>query len=265
MGINPALAGREWDAGTRSWTPAECGRYAICVGIHAPFPDPGEPNPWVLPTFVGTLWDLGSSPVRGVVNQARVRTVEQSIVVYGPLAATGTARTIARLISFADNGRDALVHAEATSIELGTGRLLAWTRTSVRVAGAGGFGGEPEPDTDWATPDRAPDHVSVYPTRPDQAQLYRMWAEQSLRYAEAPGTELPAQCLFGIAGRALLHTLAGSDPGLFGGVSVRFAAPVPAGAELVFQLWDNGDSAQFEARVDDLVVLDRGTFTRKPL
>jgi hypothetical protein len=260
MRINLALAGREWDAGARSWTAADAARYGVAVGVEAYGPESA-----FLPTFATALWDLWSGPARGIVDQPSVRQVEQSLLVYGPLPAASTARTIARVIGFRDLGPDALVLAEATSIETGTGRLLAWMRTGFRVPGAGGFGGEDEAEPDWAVPDRAPDYVAAHATRPDQGQMFRMWAEYSLRYAGGGDTTLPVQCLFGIAGRALLHTVASSDPAAFGGLSARFVAPVPAGAELVFHVWDEGDTALFEARVDDLVVIDRGRFTRKPL
>ncbi len=48
-------------------------------------------------------------------------------------------------------------------------------------------------------------------------------------------------CTFGFTGRALLHTMCGSDPDRFGSMAARFSKPVFPGEELTISIWDTGD------------------------
>ncbi|WP_413775604.1 MaoC/PaaZ C-terminal domain-containing protein [Micromonospora sp. RTGN7] len=103
--------------------------------------------------------------------------------------------------------------------------------------------------------------------------------------ASRPGTALPAQwrshplhsdptvaeraglprpllhglCTYGYAGRALLHTVAGSDPARLRGIDARFTAPVYPGDTLTIRIWRRRYGAAFQA-VDGTgrVVLNRG-------
>jgi acyl dehydratase len=65
-----------------------------------------------------------------------------------------------------------------------------------------------------------------------------------------------------VTGRALLHTLCGSDPARFRSMSGRFTRPVLPGDTLVVSVWlaqDSGNTAQFQtATQDGAVVIDRG-------
>ena len=48
-------------------------------------------------------------------------------------------------------------------------------------------------------------------------------------------------CTYGFTGRALLHTLCGSDPARFRSMEGRFASPVFPGEELTIEMWVVGD------------------------
>ena len=66
-------------------------------------------------------------------------------------------------------------------------------------------------------------------------------------------------CTFGFTGRALLHTVCGSDPARFEHVEVRFAAPVIPGEVLTVRVWELGDGeAVFTTSVGDRTVIDQG-------
>src|SRR5260370_289896 len=83
-------------------------------------------------------------------------------------------------------------------------------------------------------------------------------------------------CTYGVTGRALLHTLCGSDPARFASMSGRFTRPVLPGDSLTISIWvadaatEHGDgpgpdrrvadgTAQFQtATQDGTVVIDRG-------
>ena len=123
-------------------------------------------------------------------------------------------------------------------------------------------------------PERDPDHVVTYPTRPDQALLYRLSGDRNPlhsdpTFAELGGFDEPilhGLCTFGFTGRALLHTLCGSDPSRFTGMDVRFSAPVLPGDELTVKMWVDGrrrGACSAPSAAPGEVVIDQGrcTFT----
>lgn len=55
-----------------------------------------------------------------------------------------------------------------------SGEPVITSRSAVFIRGEGGFGGDRGPRDEWAPPDRAPDHKVTYPTRPEQALIYRL-------------------------------------------------------------------------------------------
>ena len=69
-------------------------------------------------------------------------------------------------------------------------------------------------------------------------------------------------CSFGFTGRALLHTLCGSDPDRFASMSARFSKPVIPGQALTVLMWVDGDGwALFRTSTDEGVVIDGGQFS----
>ena len=86
-------------------------------------------------------------------------------------------------------------------------------------------------------------------TRPDQALLYRLSGDRNPlhsdpKFAAMGGFDRPilhGLCTFGFTGRALLHTLCGSDPDRFVSMAARFSKPVFPGEELTVSMWVTGD------------------------
>jgi acyl dehydratase len=117
-------------------------------------------------------------------------------------------------------------------------------------------------------PERQPDHVVTYQTSPDQALIYRLSGDRNPlhsdpAFAAMGGFERPilhGLCTYGFTGRALLHTLAGSDPANFKHMEGRFSSPVIPGDTLVVSMWRTGDGeAVFTtATGDGKVVIDQG-------
>jgi acyl dehydratase len=167
-----------------------------------------------------------------------------------------------------DKGKGALVVSESAGVSPFTGEKLVTTRSSAFIRGEGGFGGERGPAADWTEPDRAPDHKVTYPTRTDQALLYRLSGDRNPlhsdpAFAARAGFARPilhGLCTYGVTGRALLHALCGSDPARFGSMSGRFSAPVYPGDELTVAIWTAGPGeALFQTRTGDgTVVIDHG-------
>ena len=116
-------------------------------------------------------------------------------------------------------------------------------------------------------PDHAPDHQVSYQTLPEQALVYRLSGDHNPlhsdpSFAALGGFDRPilhGLCSYGFTGRALLHTLAGSDPERFKHMEARFASPVFPGDALTISMWVNGNEAFFTtARQDGTVVIDQG-------
>ena len=79
-------------------------------------------------------------------------------------------------------------------------------------------------------------------------------------------------CTYGVAGRALLHALCGSDPARFAAMAGRFTRPVMPGDSLTTSIWITGARAAGDAGTalfqtatqDGTVVIDRGTARFRP-
>jgi acyl dehydratase len=72
-------------------------------------------------------------------------------------------------------------------------------------------------------------------------------------------------CTYGFTGRALLHTLCGSDPDRFMSMSGRFSKPVYPGDALTVSMWElGGGEAYFRtATQNGEAVIDAGRCTYK--
>ena len=120
-------------------------------------------------------------------------------------------------------------------------------------------------------PEREPDHTVTYETRADQALLYRLSGDRNPLHSDPAfaafgGFDRPilhGLCSYGFTGRALLHTLCGSDPGRFAAMEARFSSPVVPGEELTVKMWETGGGeATFQtAGADDRTVIDAGRLT----
>ena len=140
------------------------------------------------------------------------------------------------------------------------------------IRGEGGWGGDRGPSGSRNTPpERAPDHSLSYRTRADQALIYRLSGDRNPlhsdpKFAEMAGFDRPilhGMCTYGFTGRALLHTLCGSDPARFRSMEGRFASPVFPGEELTIEMWVVADGeCTFHTRGEDgRVVLAGGRHT----
>jgi acyl dehydratase len=140
---------------------------------------------------------------------------------------------------------------------------------SAYIRGEGGWGGDRGPSGNPnEAPDRAPDHKVDLQTRTDQALLYRLSGDRNPlhsdpAFAALGGFDRPilhGLCSYGFTGRALLHTLCGSDPARFQHVEARFAAPVLPGDALTVNMWVTGEGEAVFAtsRQDGTVVIDQG-------
>jgi acyl dehydratase len=160
-----------------------------------------------------------------------------------------------------------VIATETVATDTSSGSPLYTTTSSAFIRGEGGWGGDRGPSSAVEFPDREPDHQVTYTTRPDQALIYRLSGDRNPlhsdpKFAAMGGFEKPilhGLCSFGFTGRALLHTLCGSDPDRFQSMSARFSKPVLPGQDLTVSMWVDGEGrALFKTSTDAGVVIDAG-------
>ncbi|MEU4397276.1 MaoC family dehydratase [Micromonospora orduensis] len=255
----------------RHWSSTDAVLYALGVGAgqHDPAAElrfttensAGHPHA-ALPTFAALL--AADPPPLG--DPAAVRHAEQSLVLHRELPAAGTARTTAAVTSVYDQGSGALVRV-VSRIRDAQDRPLATATAGFFVIGAGGFGGVRAPTPAQPALAGPPDHEISYPVPADQALLYRLSGDRNPLHSDPavagraglPRPLLHGLCTYGYAGRALLHTVAGSDPARLRRVDARFTAPMYPGDTLTIRIWRRRHGAAFQA-VDGAgrLVLSRG-------
>ncbi|TDD11794.1 MaoC family dehydratase [Nonomuraea diastatica] len=270
MPLDHSLIGVEGPARERTWTAKDTMLYALGVGAGtSELEFTTEKGQRVLPTFAVLA---AQSPGRrlGDFDPALLVHAEQGFELRGELPPAGGVRTTSKVTGIYDKGSGALVTSEARAVDLDTGEPVISSRSAVFIRGEGGFGGDRGPRDAWALPDRAPDHKVTYPTVPEQALLYRLSGDvnplhSDPEFAARAGFDRPilhGLCTYGVTGRALLHAVAGSDPGRFRAMSGRFTSPVFPGESLTVSIWVDGEDVRFRTAKDDgTVVIDRGRAT----
>ena len=278
MPINPDAAGSVGQPAEFSWTSKDSLLYAMGVGAGVSDPtgfeleftteNSNDVTQRALPTQVVVMGG-GSTPGFGDFNPVHLLHAEQAITLHQPVPAAGTAVATGRVGPIYDKGKAALVYLETDVADV-DGNPIWNTRSGLFIGGEGGWGGDRGPATEWHLPDRDADHVVAYPTRPDQALLYRLNGDRNPlhsdpTFAAAAGFDKPilhGLCTYGFTGRALLHALCDSDPARFGSMGGRFKSPVVPGEILEVHAWEEDGRVMFQTRVGDRVVFDNGVMTR---
>ncbi len=275
MPLNPDAVGATGKPSKRSWTSKDALLYAVGVGAgtqELPFTteNTNELKQRVLPTFAviigggGSPWDqIGS------FNPALMVHGEQGIELLDEIPPDGEIESVGTCTGIWDKGSAGVVSFESTSTNTATGKPLLKTTTSLFCRGEGGFGGDRGPADKVEFPERAPDHQVTYQTREDQALTYRLSGDRNPlhsdpAFAAMGGFDKPilhGLCTWGFTGRALLHSLCGSDPSRFHKMRSRFSKPVIPGDALTIAMWVDGNNALFRTtNQDGAVVIDQGEF-----
>jgi acyl dehydratase len=280
MPINPDAANAEpGPPSERSWNSKDCLLYAVGVGAGSIDPTGFElafttenskgVEQRVLPTFA-VIVGIGMGDV-GTFNLAMLVHGEQAIELHREIPTEGKILTTARVVGVYDKGSAAVVVNESESVDAETGEPMFTTRNSMFIRGEGGWGGDRGPSGPRnVAPERDPDAVVTYPTRPDQALTYRLSGDRNPlhsdpEFAKLGGFDRPilhGLCTYGFTGRALLHTLCDSDPARFKSMEGRFSKPVYPGDALTVRMWIDGDEAIFRTETQNGdVVIDQGRAT----
>jgi acyl dehydratase len=268
-----------------SWTSKDALLYAVGVGAGSIDPTGFElefttenskgVQQRVLPTFAVIVgMGGGAMSAVGPFDMTMLVHGEQAVELHGEIPVSGTVSTTGRVVGVYDKGSAAVVVMESTSVDAASGAPLFTTRNSMFIRGEGGWGGDRGPSGPKnVAPDRAPDHEVTYVTRPDQALTYRLSGDRNPlhadpEFAKAAGFPKPilhGLCTYGFTGRALLHSLCGSDPARFTSMAARFSKPVYPGDALTVKMWVDGGEAIFRTETQNGdVVIDQGLATFTP-
>ncbi len=273
-----ASVGSRTEIAVGSWTSKDALLYALSVGAgqDAPFDElefttENGPLPQkVLPSFVCVAAPRTGRAGNLSWDMRRLLHGAQSFELFKTPQPEARVAAFSTMDSVYDKGSAAVVNTSNEIMDADTGELIAKTSSSLFIRGEGGWGGERGEDAPWARPDREPDAQIVYPTRLDQALLYRLTGDRTPlhsnpEFARQAGFERPilhGMCTYGFTARALLHAVADSDPDHFGGFSARFSKTVDPGDTLTVSIWRTEDGALFQtAKQTGDIVVDRGVMT----
>ena len=282
MTINPDAVGATTGVGDARWTARDCMLYALAVGANADDPlDRSELQfttentdgiaMRVLPTFALTVSAGRGTPLDalGDIDRRKMVNAEQRLALHEPIPTDGHVEGESRITAIYDKGSGALVLVDVQAVDVETRKPMWTMRTGLFLRDEGGWGGDRGPSRAGnAIPERAPDHVVTYETRPDQALLYRLMGDHTPlhsdpAFAAKAGFDRPilhGKCTLGFSGRALLHALCGSDASRLHSIEGRFSKPVTPGEPLTVSIWVTADDeAVFRTETSPgTVVVDAG-------
>lgn len=279
MAINPDAVGAKSEPGRRSWSSKDALLYALGVGAGTLDPvkqelaytteNSHEVPQRVLPTMAVVMGAGGNVLSRvGEIDWTKLLHAEQGVVLHREIPVEGTLESAGEITGIYDKGKGALIIMESKAVLVDDGSPLFTTRTGIYLRGEGGWGGDRGPAARNTPPEKAPDRSVTYQTRADQALLYRLSGDRNPLhsdpwFASLAGFEKPilhGLCTYGFTGRALLHTLCGSDSARFKSMDARFSSPVMPGEALTVEMWlDGKDAALFQTKgADGRVVLQGG-------
>ena len=280
MSINPDAIGSKGTPTKHSWDTRDSMLYSLGVGAGAADPldelaftteNTKGVDQRALPTMAVVLSTGGSGAFGsiGSFNPAMLVHGEEAITLYAPIPVSGEVETVGEITGIYDKGKGAVIEVTSTSNDTSTGTPLFSVVMSAFIRGEGGWGGDRGPSGPKnVAPDRPADHTVTYATRIDQALLYRLSGDHNPlhtdpTFAAFGGFDRPilhGLCTYGFTGRALLHTLCGSDPTRFTSMEGRFSSPVLPGESLTVSIWetDDGEAIFRTAGDDGRTVIDAG-------
>ncbi len=287
MPVNPDAVGAKGEPRRASWTSDDAILYALGIGAGVTDPVGGElefttdntagVTQRVFPTMV-VLFGFTATGGKSAMSQAGTYDPrmlvhgEQGITLFREMPIAGEVETVDEIVGVYDKGKGAVIATKTTGTLVADGQPLYEATASVFITGEGGFGGDRGPSGKAnVAPDRPADHEVTMQTRPDQALLYRLCGDKNPLHSDKqfsdvggfPKPILHGLCTYGFTGRALLHTLCGSDPSRFTGMDARFTSPVLPGEALTVRMWTDGPGKAIFQTLggDGRVVIDNGGVT----
>jgi acyl dehydratase len=262
----PAILDLQTDETRLQWTDKDSILYALSIGMGSDplaereLPFVYENGLKAAPTLATVVAFNTRLLARSGINFAMVVHGEQFVAWHKTLPAEGEALAVSRVAAAYDKGPKGAVLIVETALKEPGGAPLVTLRSSVFARGDGGFGGPANgEEPPHVIPDRAPDLALDFPTRPDQALLYRLNGDRNPLHADPafakavgfPRPILHGLCTYGITCRAILQAFTDFDPAPIKSHQARFSAPVFPGETVSVDLWRDGPVVSFEARVRD--------------
>ncbi len=249
------------------WTDQRAMLYALGIGLGSDplnekeLPFVYENGLKAAPTFATVITFPIQALAKSGVNFARVVHGEQAVTFHRTVPPEGEAVGTSRVKAVYDKGADkgAILLIE-TVLTLSSGEALVTLTSSIFARGDGGFGGPTEgEEKPHMVPGRAADMSLDFPTRPDQALLYRLSGDRNPLHADPafakmvgfPRPILHGLCTYGITCRAVMQGFTDFDPAPIRSHQARFSAPVFPGETVTVDLWRDGPVVSFEAKVKD--------------
>jgi MFE-2 hydratase 2 N-terminal domain/MaoC like domain len=221
MPINPDAVGARSEPARRRWDSKDSLLYAIGVGAGAVDPldeleftteNSQDVTQRALPTMAVVLGagGMGAFAAIGPFNPVMLVHGEESITLAREIPAEGELEAVTEIVGIWDKGSGALVQAESTATLVDDGQPLFTVQMGAFLRGEGGWGGDRGPSSKFEAPEREPDHEVTYPTRTDQALLYRLSGDRNPlhsdpKFAAIAGFDRPilhGLCTYGFTGRA---------------------------------------------------------------
>lgn len=271
MALDLDIVGKQLDPAPFTYTKDQMILYALGIGAGVEELDfVYEKNLKVFPTFavipfMPTLMNVFVP--RSGLNLVNVLHGEHRIVFHKPIPPSGTVYTTTLCDSIYDKGdKGALVNLRFDTRDE-AGDLIFENRAVLVDRGAGNFGGDRGPKTNPISPPegRKPDFQVSYPIPKDQCALYRLSGDKNPLhidpgFAKKGGFDRPilhGLCTVGYTGRAILHSVCGSDPNRLKSFSLRFVNVAYPGDTLTVSGWnvDGGKWVIVTTNQDDKIIL----------
>lgn len=193
-------------------------------------------------------------------NPAKLLHGEQYLNIKGPIPTQGELVSEARLLEVLDKGKAAAVTIIIETRDKHSGKVVFENQSTVFIRGAGGFGGKRVGNDRGPAsvankpPARSPDVVMEERTTPSQAALYRLSGDYNPlhilpEFAAIGGFDQPilhGLCSMGISGKHVLKAF-----GPYKDIKVRFAGVVYPGETVVTEMWKEGSTVIFTAKVKE--------------
>jgi acyl dehydratase len=254
MAINLDIIGKVIETPPFKYNPDTVILYALGVGAGIDELDfVYEKNLKVLPTFAVNPFIpsfLSTFVSEANLNLYTVLHGEQKIILHKAIAPSGTIQTSMVCESIYDKGDSGAIVNVSLESRDENGELVFENKAVIVDRSAGNFEGERGPKTEKINPPEGkdPKFCVEYTTSKDQAALYRLSGDKNPlhidpAFAKKGGFDRPilqGLCSFGIAGRAILQSLCGSDPNRLKSFSVRFMNVAFPGDTLITKGWDVG-------------------------
>lgn len=238
--------------------------YALAVGASASQLDlVYERDLRVLPTYACALglWAVEKAGGLGAYDRKRSLHAAQSLKMHRQMPREGKFATQAKVSAAWDKGKATIVEIAVSSDYFDAGYTIF-------LPGIGNWGGPPSPETSSPAGKTAPagtETGATYTTSPDQAAAYRLTGDLhpihiDPKVARANGFDKPilhGLCTLGIAAR-LVAGANGAHPCDVRSLTARLSAPVMPGEAIVVRAQAANDTFQFEASVQERVVLKGG-------